>query len=43
MGDGRGVLENFTEGLAWTAVYAGHAVGAVFPPDRGSVCQTDVV
>ena len=41
-GEGFCVFSVF-DGLAWTAVYAGHAVGAVFSPDRGSVCQTDVV
>ena len=41
-GEGLGVFSVF-DGLGWTAVYAGHAVGAVFSPDRGSVFQMDVV
>ena len=41
-GEGFCVVSVF-DGLGWTAVYAGHAVGAVFSPDRGSVFQMDVV
>ena len=41
-GEGFCVVSVF-DGLGWTAVDAGHAVGAVFSPDRGSVFQMDVV